>query len=144
MSLVGMAGDGHDLCLREGRNLAKLPNEMTSIHVRHCQVDQHQIGPKYGCNVECRRSAIGHMHMVAEFFNEQAKRVRAVSIVIDHENPKSFPCPWHKFSFFRQSHGLSPVVNRRPFYLIRGRQVAFSGTSAKICRTFSKSAGLTK
>ena len=103
MSLVGMAGDGHDLCLREGRNLAKLPNEMTSIHVRHRQVNQHQVGPKYGCNVECRHPAIGHMHLISEFFNEQAKRVRTVSVVIDHENPKCFPCPWHKFSFFRLS-----------------------------------------
>ena len=84
------------------------------------------------------------MYLISEFFNEQAKCVRTVSVVIDHENPKNFPCPWHKFSFFRQSHGLNPAVNRRPFYLIRGRQVAFSVTAAKICRTFSKSAGLTK
>ena len=84
------------------------------------------------------------MHLISEFFNEQAKRVRTVSVVIDHENPKNFPCSRHKFSFFRQSHGLNPVVNHKPFYLIRGRQVAFSATSAKICRTSSKSAGLTK
>jgi hypothetical protein len=84
------------------------------------------------------------MHLVAEFLNYHAKCVRAVSVIIDHENPKRFPCPWHKFSFFRQSHGLSRALNRRSCYPLRGRQVAFSETAAKSCRTFSKSTGLTR
>jgi len=70
-------------------------------------------GRNTAATVECRRSAIGHMHLVAEFFNEQAKRVRAVAVVIDHENPKRFPCPWHKLPFFRQSHELSPGPESR-------------------------------
>ena len=100
---------------REGRNLAKLRNEMTTIHVGHCQVDQHQVGPEYGRNVKRRRPAIGHMHLIAKFFNKQAKRVRAVPVVIDHENPKRFPYPWHPwhdFLSFARSHELSPAANR--------------------------------
>jgi hypothetical protein len=31
------------------------------------------------------------MHLVSEFFNEQAKRVRTVAVVIDHEYPKTCP-----------------------------------------------------
>ena len=84
------------------------------------------------------------MHLVAEFFNYQAKCVRTVSVVIDHENPKSSPCLRHKFLSFRQPHGLSPALNRRSCYPLRRSQVAFSETDAKICRTFSKSAGLTR
>ena len=84
------------------------------------------------------------MHLVAEFFNYQAKCVRSVSVVIDHENPKSSPCLRHRFLSFRQPHGLSPFLNCRSRYPVRGHQVAFSETAAKICRTFSKSAGLTR
>ena len=84
------------------------------------------------------------MHLVAEFFHDHAQCVRTVSVVIDHENPKSLPHLWHRFLSFRQFHKLSPVLNRRSYYLLHGRQVAFSVTAAKISRTFSKSAGLTR
>ena len=43
------------------------------------------------------------MHLVSEFFNEQAKCVRTISVVIDHENPKNFPVPGTWFFF------LSPI-----------------------------------
>ena len=84
--------------------------------------------------------------MVARFFKEQAKCVRTVSVVIDHENPKNFPVSRQNFLFspIPPPHGLKPVVNRRSFYPVGGCQVAFSVTSAKSCRTFSKSAGLTR
>ena len=36
---------------------------------RHDQIDEHQIGPKCGRNVECLPPAVGHMSLVAEFFN---------------------------------------------------------------------------
>ena len=69
MFLVFLACDGHDFRLSEGRSLAKAHDETTTIHARHQQIDEHQIGPKCGCNFECLRPAIGHMHLIAEFFN---------------------------------------------------------------------------
>ena len=138
-----MAGDGHDFRVSEGRNLAKALDETTTIHVRHDQIDEHQIGPKCGRNVECLRPAVGHMHLVAEFFNQQAQGVRTVSVVINDQNPKSLLGRRHRLLSFRQSTALV-MPKSQVIIPLRGHQVAFSETVAKICCTFPNSAGLTK
>jgi hypothetical protein len=64
-----LARDRDDFRMSEGWNLANARHETTTIDIWHDQIDEHQIGPKCGRNVECLRPAIGHMHLVAEFFN---------------------------------------------------------------------------
>ena len=136
--LVGMAGDGDDSCLGEGRDLAKALHETTAVQVRHRQIDEHQIGPKCGRNVERLRPAIGHMHLVAEFFNQQTQGVCTVSVVINDENPKSLLGRRHRLLYFASVHGFGYAESHTIIAAIRGHQVAFSETVAKICCTFLK------
>ena len=95
MILFFLARDGHDSRLSEGGNLAKANHETATIHFRHKQIDEHQIGSKCVRYVECLRPAIGHMHLVAEFFNEQTQGVSAVAVVINHENTQNLPARRH-------------------------------------------------
>ncbi len=118
VSLVRMAGDRHDLGASECRKLAKLLYKMTPIHVRHGEVDEHQIGPKCCGNVECLTPAIGHMHLVAKCFHDQAQGISTVSVVINDEYPE--------------------------YWLGRRHQVVFCETDARISLIFMKSVGLTK
>jgi hypothetical protein len=97
--LFFQAGDGHDGRLCEGRYLAKAHHEITTIHVWHDQIDEHQIGAKCGRDIEGLSPAVGHMHLVAECFHEQTQSVSAVSVVINDENPKSFIGCRHEFVF---------------------------------------------
>ena len=93
----------------ESRNLAKSRHQTAAIHARHYQVDQHQIGPKYGRNVECRRPTIGHMHLVSKFFNDHAPSVPAPSRSSSTtENPEILLRLWHRFPSFRQSRRIGP------------------------------------
>jgi hypothetical protein len=100
--LAPLACDGHDSGLSEGRKLPNARNETTTIHVRHYQIDEYQVGPKCGCNFQCLRPTIGYMHLVAEFFQQQAKCVRTVSVVINYENPKRLIGRRHRLLSSRQ------------------------------------------
>jgi hypothetical protein len=104
--LVFLAGDGYDFRMNEGRNLANAHNEITTIYVRHDQINDHEIRPKCGRNVQCLRPAISHMHLVAELLKQQTQGVSAVSVVVNHENPKTPLCRRHGRLSSRQPTAL--------------------------------------
>jgi hypothetical protein len=109
-----MAGNGDDFRFGKGRHLAKAGDELTAVHVRHCQIEQHQMGLKGGRHLQCLHPAIGHMHLVAEFLQQQTKCVRTVPVVIDHQNSKHLLFRRHRFSFFASLIVKSPSPRRLP------------------------------
>jgi hypothetical protein len=54
--------------MREGWSIANQRHEAATVHVRHRQIDQHQVGLKCPRDFQCRDPAIGDMDLVAEFF----------------------------------------------------------------------------
>jgi len=68
---LGMAGDGHDFRVGKGGHLAKAGRETTTVHVGHCQIEQHQMRLKHGRHVQGLHPAVGHMHLVAKLLQQQ-------------------------------------------------------------------------
>jgi len=106
VSLVGMACDRNDLGVSKCRTLAKAIGKNATIHVRHGEVDEHQIGPNCRGNVECLTPAVGHMHLVAKCFQDQAQGVSPVPVVINDEYPNGW---------FRLRHRLISIHKPGPF-----------------------------
>ena|SRR5215212_6162383 len=89
--LLAVAGQGNEPNLGKLWRLTDETGDLVAVEARESDIEQNDVGAEGFCSIDNRWSLVDFLRHATQRLKEQAKRSRGVDVVLDDQDPQTWP-----------------------------------------------------